>query len=243
MDNYKYKSSELNTIALELRKFDNQPYAEEGDPETVCVGIGVLCVPDVALVFQKPSPAGDVVAGVYGLISDIPPEKIDRLIKACNYLNNHNKMKGLMDFDVTPDGSVKMECVIACSSNPDIGKTAMNILEDVRRRIDYQYDFLRKVLITDKDDKDFNSIAPTFIPYQPSIPDDLPDDMREVIEAIRADLKDMFYVIKSSDEDGEEEEDDSLDIDFFSVDIDDGFYDKEPARFWRTDSPEKDGHK
>lgn len=148
MNNYEFKATKLIADAFEKHgvKFD---CVSNHESEQLLAGFPVDCGPNVIMRFISRDNDNDVAVRIFGLISNIPTEKRNHIMEACNELNQ--KMR-FIKFYLGTEGSINIEYDFPVSSPDDgIGEMAFEIFVRTMHILDSEYKIFIKALYKDEE--------------------------------------------------------------------------------------------
>lgn len=146
MNKYEFKATNLIAETFKKRGVKFDVVSHHGN-EQLLAGFSVDCGPNVIMRFISRDNDNDVVARIFGLISNTPKEKRFRVIEACNVLNHKICY---MKFYIDTDGDINVEYDFPVHSPDDgIGEIAFEIFVRMMRVLDSEYNIFMKALYSD----------------------------------------------------------------------------------------------
>lgn len=148
MNKYEFNATNLIAETFEERgvKFD---VVSHHGIEQLLAGFSVDCGPNVIMRFISRDNDNDVVAGIFGLITNTPTEKRARVMDACNVLNHKIRY---MKFYLDTDGDINVEYDFPMHS-PDngIGEMAFEIFARMMHILKSEYSIFMKALYSEEE--------------------------------------------------------------------------------------------
>lgn len=147
MNKYEFKATNLIAETFEKRGVKFDVVSHHGS-EQILAGFSVDCGPNVIMRFISCDNDNDVAARIYGLISNTPKDKRDRIMEACNVLNHKIRY---MKFYLDADGDINVEYDFPVQSPDDgIGEMAVEIFVRMMKVLDSEYSIFMKALYTEE---------------------------------------------------------------------------------------------
>lgn len=202
MNKYEFNAANLIAETFEKRGVKFDVVSHHGS-EQLLAGFSVDCGPNVIMRFISRDNDNDVAARIFGLITNTPNEKRDRVMEACNVLNHKIRY---MKFYLDTDGDINVEYDFPVHS-PDngIGEMAFEIFVRMMQILDSEYSIFMKALYSEEDLDIQGHSVPTELMQRLQ-------ELRKMMEARMAAMED------STDDEGSDSLDLDLDLDLEAVD-------------------------
>lgn len=146
MGNYQLKA--INYIAETFQRHSIKFYGlRHPDSEELLANFSVDCGPNVMLRFCSHDNENDVSIRIFGLISNIPPEKRFRILDACNVLNQKIRF---IKFALDSDGNINVKYDFpVCSPDDAIGDMVLEVSIRMLQVLNAEYSIFMRALYTD----------------------------------------------------------------------------------------------
>ena len=148
MNKYEFKATNLIAETFEKHGVKFDVVSRHGS-EQLLASFPVDCGPNVIMRFISRDNDNDVLACIFGLISNTPREKRTRVMDACNLLNYKIRY---MKFYLDTDGDINVEYDFPVRTPDDgIGEMAFEIFVRMMQVLDSEYSIFMKALYTEEE--------------------------------------------------------------------------------------------